>query len=66
VPKFTHHTINCWAQEKNREYCPRNWKDTHAEDLATIDEAIVEDTMRRTTKQGNWQNDYVEEEGTAG
>ena len=49
--KFSHRTINCWVQEKNKEYRPKNWKwkDTHVEDLATIDKRIVEDTS--TTKE---------------
>ncbi len=39
-------------------------------DLATIDKAVVEDTLRRTAEglplgKGKWQNDYVEEEGIA-
>ena len=44
--KFSQRTIHCWVQEKNKEYHPRNWKwkDTHAEDLTTVDKAIVEDT----------------------
>ena len=36
---FTHHTVNCWVQEKNKEYRSQNWKDTRAEELATIDKA---------------------------
>ena len=69
--KFTHCTVDCWVQEKNKDYPPRNWKDTFAEarnDLATINEAIVKDTLRKTPKglhlrQGNCQNDYAVEEG---
>ncbi len=69
--QYSHCTVDCWVQEKNKEHRPQNWKDTCKEannDLRAIEAALVDDTLRRTAETlplapGHWQNDLVGEEG---
>ncbi len=49
--KYSHCTIDCWVQEKNKEHRPMNWKDTRNEannDWTATNDALVDDTLRRT------------------
>jgi hypothetical protein len=71
--QYSHHTVDCWMQEKNKEHHPWNWKDTPEEannDLMAIKVALMDDTLRRTADTlplapGHWQNDIVGDEGKA-
>ncbi len=71
--KYSHRTVDCWVQEKNKEHHPLKWKDTHKEannDSTAIKAAMVDDILRRTADTlplapGHWQNDFVVEEGKA-
>ncbi len=71
--QYSHRTVDCWVQEKNKGHHPLNWKDAHEEannDLTAIKAALVDDTLRRTADTlpfapGHWQNDIVVEEGKA-
>jgi hypothetical protein len=71
--KYSHRTVDCWVQEKNKEHRPLNWKDTHEEannDSTAIKVALVDDTLRMTADTlplapGHRQNDILVEEGKA-
>jgi hypothetical protein len=44
---FSHRTIDCWLQEKNKEHCPNAWKGKHAQEIfEAAEEAAVEEAMR--------------------
>ena len=44
---FSHQTIDCWHQEKNKEHRPKAWKGKHAqENIKAAVEAAVEEAMR--------------------
>jgi hypothetical protein len=65
--KYSHCTVDCWVQEKNKEHRPLNWKDTCNEannDLMATNAALVDDTLGRTTGTLPLaQNDVVVKEG---
>jgi len=52
---FSHRTIDCWLQEKNKEHRPQAWKGQLAIKAA---EEAVEEAMRRCEGNGD-------KEGTA-
>jgi hypothetical protein len=72
---FSHRTINCWHQEKNKKHRPKAWKGKHAqENIKAAVEAAVEEAMRILVDPlpigpGNWQggkaNGEEEMEGVA-
>jgi hypothetical protein len=44
---FSHRTIDCWLQEKNKEHHPQAWKGQLAQEMIeAADEATVEKAMR--------------------
>ena len=44
---FSHQTIDCWLQEKNKEHRPKAWKGQLAQEIIkAAEEAAVEEAMR--------------------
>ena len=72
---FSHRTIDCWLQEKNKEHRPQAWKGQLAQEMnEALEEAEVEVAMRISADPlpvgaGDWQGwcdgNGDEEEGTA-
>ncbi len=72
---FSHQTIDCWHQEKNKEHRPKAWKGKHAqENIEAAVEAAVEEAMRISVDplpigpgngQGGEANGEEEMEGAA-
>ena len=69
---FSHRTIDCWLQEKNKEHRPKAWKGQLAQEIIkAAEEAAVEEAMRILADPlpvgpGNWQGceGNGDEEGT--
>ena len=70
---FSHRTIDCWLQEKNKEHRPQAWKGQLAQEMIeAAEEAAVEEAMRISADPlpvgaGDWQGceGNGDEEGTA-
>ena len=70
---FSHRTIDCWLQEKNKEHRPQAWKGQLAQEIIeAAEEAVVEEGMRISADPlpigaGDWQGceGNGDEEGTA-
>jgi hypothetical protein len=71
---FSHRTIDCWLQEKNKEHCPQAWKGQLAQEMnKALEEAEVEVARRILADPlpvgaGDWQgwcDGNGDEEGTA-
>jgi len=73
---FSHRTIDCWLQEKNKEHRPQAWKGQLAQEMnEALEEAEVEVAMRILADPlpvgaGDWQgwcdgNGNGDKEGTA-
>ncbi len=70
---FSHQTIDCWLQEKNKEHHPQAWKGKLAHEIIKpAEEAVVEEAMRISAdplpvEAGNWQGceGNEDKEGTA-
>ena len=70
---FSHGTIDCWLQEKNKEHRPQAWKGQLAQEIIeAAEEAAVEEAMRISADPlpigaGDWQGceGNGDEEGTA-
>ena len=71
---FSHRTIDCWLQEKNKQHRPQAWKGQLAQEMIkAAKEAAVEEAMRISADPlpvgaGNWQGSCEgngDEEGTA-
>ena len=54
--RFSHRTIDCWLQEKNKEHRPKAWKGQLAQEIieAAAEEATVEEA--RITQRGRRRN----------
>ena len=47
---FSHQTINCWLQEKNKEHRPKAWKGQIAQEIIeAAEEVAVEEAMKIST-----------------
>ena len=71
---FSHRTINCWLQEKNKEHRPKAWKGQVAQEIieAAAEEAAVKEARRISADPlpvgpGDWQGceGSGDKEGTA-
>ena len=70
---FSHRTIDCWLQEKNKEHFPNAWKGQLAQEIIkAAEQAAVEEAMSISADPlpvgpGNWQGceGNGDEEGTA-
>ena len=68
---FSHQTIDCWLQEKNKQHRPQAWKGQLAQEIikeAAEEEAAVEEAMRILECEGGGDHEEGtadEEEGTA-
>ena len=45
--EFSHRTIDCWLQVKNKEHRPQAWKDQLVQEMIKAAEETVEEAMRR-------------------
>jgi hypothetical protein len=62
---FSHRTINCWLQERNKQHRPQAWKGQLAQEMIeeeAAEEAVVEEAMRILEDE---EGTAHEEEGTA-
>jgi len=68
---FSHRTIDCWLQERNKKHRPQAWKGQLAQEMIEEDaaeDAVVEEAMRILEEcEGNGDEGGTadEEEGTA-
>jgi hypothetical protein len=67
---FSHRTIDCWLQERNKEHRPQAWKGQLAQEMIeeeAAEDAVVEEAMR-ILEEGEGNRDEGgtadEEEGT--
>jgi hypothetical protein len=62
---FSHRTIDCWLQERNKQHRPQAWKGQLAQEMIeeeAAEEAVVEEAMRILEDE---EGTAHEEEGTA-
>jgi hypothetical protein len=68
---FSHRTIDCWLQERNKKHRPQAWKGQLAQEMIeeeAAEKAVVEEAMRILEEcEGNGDEGGTadEEEGTA-
>jgi hypothetical protein len=67
---FSHRTIDCWLQERNKQHRPQAWKGQLAQEMIeeeAAEDAVVEEAMRileEGERNGDEGGTADEEEGT--